>query len=95
MTMMNATATTLMLSAFNHIPFSFVTEYDWNTVEEGLLYAPDFAEETEELYGNCDEDEENHKDYIELFHDDEDFGIDTQVFYRWNAVICELVSRFM
>ena len=87
--------TTVMLSAFNHMPFAFVVEDTWSIADEML--------EMSFMKTAVDDDETTDEETVDETDDDmvdeetADFGdkrIDVQVFYRWNNVVTEFVNTF-
>ena len=99
---LNKIMTTVMLSAFNHMPFTMVAEDTWSIADEMLEMsfmktAVDDDETTDEE--TVDDDETGDETDDDMVDEEEtaDFGdkrIDVQVFYRWNNVVTEFVNTF-
>ena len=100
---LNKIMTTVMLSAFNHMPFTMVAEDTWSIADEMLEMsfmktAVDDDETTDEETVDDDETvDETVEDEETVDEETADFGdkqIDVQVFYRWNNVVTEFVNTF-
>jgi hypothetical protein len=95
--------TTVMLSAFNHMPFMMVAEDTWSIADEMLEMSfaetddeTDVETEAETDYGT-DVETADETDDETVDEETVDFGdkrIDMQVFYRWNNVVTEFVNTF-
>jgi len=90
-----------MLSAFNHMPFTFVVEDTWSIADEMLeMSFMKTAVDDDETTDEETVDDETMDETDDETADEEetaDFGdkrIDVQVFYRWNNVVTEFVNTF-
>ena len=80
---LNKIMTTVMLSAFNHMPFTMVAEDTWRIADEML--EADWDGETD-----MEEEIEDDAETVICY----DCAIDVQVFHLWNNVVREFVNTF-